>query len=75
MKKNLFIALEGIDGSGKSTQVKLLAEILTNAGHKVYSTSEPTDGEIGKMIRRIPISGELEGAVAPDIVLSETFID
>ena len=53
MKKNLFIALEGIDGSGKSTQVKLLAENLTNAGHKVYSTSEPTDGEIGKMIRRI----------------------
>jgi dTMP kinase len=53
MHKNLFIALEGIDGCGKSTQVKLLAEKLTIAGHKVYSTFEPTDGPIGSMIRDI----------------------
>ena len=53
MKKNLFIAIEGIDGSGKSTQVKLLADNLTKAGHKVYYTSEPTDGPIGIMIRNI----------------------
>jgi dTMP kinase len=53
MKKNLFIAFEGIDGSGKSTQVKLLAEKLTAAGHKVYTTCEPTDSPIGKMIRDI----------------------
>jgi len=53
MKKNLFIALEGIDGSGKSTQVKLLSENLQNAGHKVYATSEPTDSSIGLLIRKI----------------------
>lgn len=53
MKKNLFIALEGIDGSGKSTQVKLLTEILAKAGHKVYNTFEPTDSDIGKLIRNI----------------------
>jgi dTMP kinase len=53
MHKNLFIAFEGIDGCGKSTQVKLLAEKLTTAGHKVYSTFEPTDGPIGSMIREI----------------------
>ena len=51
--KNLFIAFEGIDGSGKSTQVKLLAENLSKAGHKVYSTFEPTDQPIGAMIRSI----------------------
>lgn len=53
MKKNLFIALEGIDGSGKSTQVKMLAENLAKAGHKVYSTFEPTGSDMGKLIRNI----------------------
>jgi dTMP kinase len=53
IKKNLFIAFEGIDGSGKSTQVKLLAEFLTHKGHKVYTTYEPTDSRIGVMIRDI----------------------
>jgi dTMP kinase len=53
MKKQLFIALEGIDGSGKSTQIDLLREHLEKAGHKVYTTFEPTDGPIGKMIRDI----------------------
>lgn len=59
MKKNLFIALEGIDGSGKSTQVKLLAESLTKAGHKVYNTFEPTKSDMGVMIRDI-FSGKTE---------------
>jgi dTMP kinase len=59
MKKNLFIALEGIDGSGKSTQLKLLTEKLTGAGHKVYTTCEPSEGPIGKMIRDI-FSGRME---------------
>ena len=53
MKKNLFIAFEGIDGSGKSTQVKLLTDNLKKAGHKVYSTFEPTDSPIGSVIRSI----------------------
>ena len=53
MKNNLFIALEGIDGSGKSTQVKLLADKLQQAGHKVYCTSEPTKSPIGSLIRDI----------------------
>ena len=53
MRKNLFIALEGIDGSGKSTQVKLLSDHLKSAGHKVYATFEPTDSPIGSVIRNI----------------------
>ncbi len=59
MKKNLFIAFEGIDGSGKSTQVKLLTEKLTAAGLKVYTTCEPTGSPIGKLIRDI-FSGRME---------------
>ena len=53
MKKNLFIAFEGIDGSGKSTQLKLLKEKFEQAGHKVYTTFEPTGSPIGKIIRDI----------------------
>ena len=53
MKENLFIAIEGIDGSGKSTQVTLLSDNLKKAGHKVYSTFEPTDSRIGSIIRDI----------------------
>ena len=53
MRKNLFIAFEGIDGSGKSTQVQLLGAQLKQAGHQVYSTFEPTDSPIGSLIRNI----------------------
>jgi dTMP kinase len=60
MKKNLFIAFEGIDGSGKSTQVKLLTENLEKAGHRVYTTCEPTDSPIGTIIRNI-FTHKLEG--------------
>lgn len=52
-KKGFFIALEGIDGSGKSTQSKLLAKKLAERGHSVYETFEPTDGMIGKLIQKI----------------------
>jgi dTMP kinase len=55
--KGLFIAFEGIDGSGKSTQVKLLAEKFIAGGYPVYATCEPTDGPIGKLIRTI-LKGE-----------------
>ncbi len=59
MKKNFFIAFEGIDGSGKSTQVKLLKDKLEQTGLKVYTTCEPSDRPIGKMIRDI-FSGRME---------------
>ncbi|AXG71538.1 thymidylate kinase [Kordia sp. SMS9] len=57
MKNNIFIAIEGIDGSGKSTQAKNIAKRLEADGHKVYLTFEPTDMRIGKMIRSI-LSGK-----------------
>lgn len=48
-----FIVLEGIDGSGKTTQIELLKSKLVTADHKVHTTTEPTDREVGKLIRRI----------------------
>ena len=40
--KPKFIVIEGVDGAGKTTQIKKLAENLTARGHKVYVTCEPT---------------------------------
>lgn len=51
MQKPLFIAFEGIDGSGKSTQAKLLADRLNQVGQKTMLTCEPTKDQLGKMIR------------------------
>ena len=53
MKKNFFIAFEGLDGSGKSTQVKVLAEKLKGRGLKIYTTAEPTTSRIGQIIKDI----------------------
>ncbi|MFL2936315.1 MAG: dTMP kinase [Myxococcota bacterium] len=51
------IAFEGIDGSGKSTQVERLASALRAAGHEVCVTREPTDGEHGRKIRALSTRG------------------
>jgi dTMP kinase len=47
MYKGLFISFEGIDGTGKSTQVKLLAKHLESLGHALYITKEPGDAKSG----------------------------
>lgn len=52
-KKGAFIAFEGIDGSGKSTQIKLLAEKLKERQLAHYITMEPTDSPIGCLIQQI----------------------
>ena len=50
----MFIAFEGLDGSGSSTQSRLLAEKLEVNGHAVFLTKEPTsDSPIGKLIREV----------------------
>lgn len=54
-----FIVIEGIDGAGTTTQSKLLAKFLEKEGKKVFLTQEPTDSEIGKLIRRV-LSGKCE---------------
>ncbi len=51
----LFITIEGTDGAGKTTQIKLLEEYLTNKGFKVVCTREPGGTPIGEKIREIII--------------------
>jgi dTMP kinase len=50
--KPLFIVFEGLDGSGTSTQVRLLENALQAKGLKVMPTSEPSPGPVGNMIRQ-----------------------
>ena len=51
--KGLFITFEGPDGSGKTTQLKLLADYLIKAGYEVITTREPGGTIIGNQIREI----------------------
>ncbi len=52
MKKKLFIVLEGIDGSGTSTQSELLKEYFISQGEKAVISPEPSSGIIGNLIRQ-----------------------
>jgi len=49
----MYIVFEGIDGAGKSTQIQLLKEWLEANGFTVETLVEPTDSEVGRLIRRI----------------------
>lgn len=54
-----FIAFEGIDGSGKSTQISMLMDRLKKEGIYCYNTKEPTDSPIGSLIHQI-LTGRLK---------------
>ena len=53
MRRGYFITLEGIDGCGKSTAAKLLAEHLQAAGQTVVLTREPGTGRLGSKLRHM----------------------
>ncbi len=53
MKKGLFITFEGPEGSGKSTQCKLLFGLLKKLGFGIYHTREPGGTAIGEKIRKL----------------------
>ncbi|MFN5997206.1 MAG: dTMP kinase [Paracoccaceae bacterium] len=56
----LFVSLEGIDGSGKSTQGRRLAEALRQAGHVVTLTREPGGSPGAEEIRRLVLEGAVD---------------
>ncbi|MBO5415678.1 MAG: dTMP kinase [Clostridia bacterium] len=53
MNRGRFIVFEGIDGAGKTTQVRLLAQRLEAMGKKVAVTAEPTELPSGKALREV----------------------
>lgn len=48
----MYIVLEGIDGAGKSSQIELLSQWLIANGFEVENVEEPTDSDIGRLIRK-----------------------
>lgn len=52
-KRGLFIVFEGTDGTGKTTQLQLLSDYLSQKGYAVLSTREPTEGKYGREIRSL----------------------
>lgn len=57
-RRGLFLTFEGIDGSGKSTQARLLAENLRSAGHAVVLTREPGGSPGAEEIRSLVLEGD-----------------
>ncbi len=58
MDKGKLIVFEGLDGTGKSTQIRLLADRLRNKGETVFVDAEPSALPTGKLLRRM-LSGEV----------------
>ena len=72
MKRGTLIVFEGLDGCGKSTQLRRAADWLRGRGVEPVVTREPTDGRFGRQIRSMAQSGE---AVAPEVELEWFFED
>jgi len=58
MTRGRFITFEGGEGAGKSTQVKLLAEVFAKRGLDVVTTREPGGAPTAEQIRRLLVEGE-----------------
>jgi dTMP kinase len=67
-KKGIFICIEGLDGSGKTTQAKLLAKKLRKSYNAVY-TAEPSRGKIGTYIRERCLYGKKRLSSAVEALL------
>jgi len=72
VKRGTLIVFEGLDGCGKSTQLRRAVEALTNRGLDIVVTREPTDGRWGRRIREMARSGD---GVAPETELEWFFED
>jgi len=65
------IVIEGIDGTGKSTQATLLANHLRGLGHEVVQSFEPTNGPWGKKLRASATTGRLNIQEELDLFLKD----
>ena len=63
--RGLFITLEGVEGSGKSSQIRHLAKVLTQAGYPVLQTREPGGTATAEVIRQILLTASPHEPVTP----------
>jgi dTMP kinase len=76
--RGLFITFEGLDGSGKTTQLKHLAAALEAEGHRVVTLRQPGGTALGDRIRSILLDSRSEsdmGAIAPESEMALMFAD
>lgn len=59
LRRGILVAVEGIDGAGKTTQVDLMCGALMRAGEFVVRSKEPTNGQWGSVLRRSASTGRL----------------
>ncbi len=71
----MFIVLEGIDGSGTTTQLDRLAQHLTARGRRVHATREPSQGPIGRLLRELLLGSHRlpDGAPADGLAMALLF--
>jgi dTMP kinase len=60
-RRGKFITFEGLDGTGKSTQMRKLATVLREAGHKVVETREPGGSPTAEKIRKVLLDSGTSG--------------
>jgi len=68
-KRGLFICIEGIDGSGKTTQARRLVKSLRQKGFDAVYTTEPSSGRVGRLIRRYVLDREKRMPIALEALL------
>ena len=65
----MFFALDGIDGAGKSTHVKLCADWLRSSGHEVIECADPGSTAIGRQVRNLLLDPQVQMSVMCEAVL------
>jgi len=69
ISRSVFICIEGLDGSGKTTQAKILVKNLRRKGFDAVYTTEPSVGRVGKLIRSFVLDRERRVPVALEALL------
>ncbi|HEY5381738.1 MAG TPA: dTMP kinase [Acidobacteriaceae bacterium] len=78
MQRGLFITFEGLDGAGKTTQLRRLAETLGKEGRQVVSLRQPGGTALGDRIRGVLLDSRSEaelGRIAPEAEMALMFAD
>lgn len=70
MSRGKFVTLEGVDGAGKSTHVKFIADALAAAGRRVVQTREPGGTEFAEKLRQMVLTEKLSPVMATLLVFS-----